>query len=50
MDASVARVRRSMKMGDVVIQPNLEPGADVLEKVYIIVSEDLNDWYSHPCE
>lgn len=34
VEASVARVRRSMKMGDVVIQPNLDPGADVLEKVY----------------
>jgi hypothetical protein len=31
--ASVARVRRSMKRGDVVNQPRREPGHEVLEKV-----------------
>jgi hypothetical protein len=31
--ASVARVRRSMKRGEVVNQPRREPGHEVLEKV-----------------
>jgi len=34
VDASVARVSRSMNSGDEVNHPRRDPGQDVLEKVY----------------
>ena len=37
VEASVARVSRSIKMGEVVIHPRREPGHEVLEKVCLSV-------------
>jgi hypothetical protein len=41
VEASVARVSRSMKRGEVVNHPSREPGAAVLEKVCGSVSEEV---------